>query len=342
MVAVLYNIKSGSHMIWVRPSPRLVCSDRPEGRVLPRVDPSAPQAIPAGCVRRTGISVQSPALWAVPVAPCLHESSGGSPCSHERTGRAHSQLPRRLAYTSSVTGPVMRTQGLGALAPQPVGPSGQLGKEQTLPGAEDLFSRYGVRLGQSDSAPHAGTRSVGVELLEYIQEQDGGTTETVSEAPGAYGGCGGSHAAGAAPYETASTLAPWPSPEVGVAERHAAGPSHSSLPPNLHPVVRPSFLRAGVPLEQVSRHAVVYTDASAKGWGATFNGHAVSGVWTGPQLHWHINCLELLAVHLALNRLRDAYEATYWSVWTALRLRCYAPVAYHNSPFTTSSGVGSI
>ncbi len=44
-----------------------------------------------------------------------------------------------------------------------------------------------------------------------------------------------------------------------------------------------SFLRAGVPLEQVSRHAVVYTDASAKGWGATFNGLAVSGVWTGPQ-----------------------------------------------------------
>ncbi len=65
-----------------------------------------------------------------------------------------------------------------------------------------------------------------------------------------------------------------------------------------------SFLRAGVPLEQVSRHAVVYTDSYAKGWGATFNGLAVSGVWTGPQLHWHINCLELLAVHLALNRLK--------------------------------------
>ncbi len=52
------------------------------------------------------------------------------------------------------------------------------------------------------------------------------------------------HAAGAAPYETASTLAPWPSPEVGVAERHAEGPSHSSLPPNLHPVVRP-FIPSG-------------------------------------------------------------------------------------------------
>ncbi len=66
----------------------------------------------------------------------------------------------------------------------------------------------------------------------------------------------------------------------------------------------PLFLRAGVALEQVSRHAVVFTDASATGWGATYNGQAVSGVWTGPQRHWHINCLELLAVYLALGRLK--------------------------------------
>ncbi len=90
--APIQNAHTETHL-WVRPSPRLVCSDRPEGRVLPRVDPSTPQAIPAVCVRRTGISIQSPALRAIPVAPCLHESSGGSPCSPERTGRAHSQLP---------------------------------------------------------------------------------------------------------------------------------------------------------------------------------------------------------------------------------------------------------
>ncbi len=134
----------------------------------------------------------------------------------------------------------MRTQGLGALAPQPVGPSGQLGKEQTLlPGAENLFSRYGIGFGQSDSTPHAGTCSVGVELLECVQEQVRGPTETISEAPGAYGSCGGSNAAGAASYETASTLAPWPSPEVGVVTRHSPGPSHTGLPPNPHAVVRP-------------------------------------------------------------------------------------------------------
>ncbi len=87
-----------------------------------------------------------------------------------------------------------------------------------------------------------------------------------------------------------------------------------------------SFLRAGVPLEQVSRHAVVYTDASAKGWGATFNGHAVLGVWTGPQLHWHINCLELLAVHLALNRLKRRLRGEH----VLVRTDNSATVAYIN------------
>ncbi len=65
-----------------------------------------------------------------------------------------------------------------------------------------------------------------------------------------------------------------------------------------------AFLWAGVPLKQVSRHIVVSTDASATGWGAMCNGQAAAGLWTGPQLQWHINCLELLAIWLALRRFR--------------------------------------
>ncbi len=87
-----------------------------------------------------------------------------------------------------------------------------------------------------------------------------------------------------------------------------------------------SFLWAGVPLEQVYRHAVVYTDASAKGWGATFNGLAVSGVWTVPQLHLHINCLELLAVHLALSRLKRRLRGEH----VLVRTDSTATVAYIN------------
>ncbi len=233
----------------VHPSPRLVCSDRPEGRVLSCLDT---QAISALCIRGSSISVQGPTLRAGPVSPRLHESRGGSPCSHERTGRPHPQLSQRLAHSRSVSGTVMRTQGFGAQSPQPVGPSGQLGKEQTRPSAEDLFSRYGVGFSRTVSTPHRGTCSVGVELPEYIQGQDSGPTETFSEAPGAYGSCSGSNPARLASYETASALASWPSPEMGVATRHVPSGNHSGMPPNLQPV-KPlvssgrSSPRAGVP-----------------------------------------------------------------------------------------------
>ncbi len=88
----------------------------------------------------------------------------------------------------------MRSQGLGASAPQPVGASGQLGKEQTLPCAENLFSRCGVRLGEYDGTPHGRACPSSAELPEFIQRQECGTTETVSEAPGAYGIRSYSHA----------------------------------------------------------------------------------------------------------------------------------------------------
>ncbi len=87
-----------------------------------------------------------------------------------------------------------------------------------------------------------------------------------------------------------------------------------------------AFLRAGVPLEQVSRHVVVSTDASATGWGAMCNGHAAAGLWTGPQLQWHINCLELLAVWLALRRFRTLLHEKH----VLVRSDNTATVAYIN------------
>ncbi|KAL0179586.1 hypothetical protein M9458_025028, partial [Cirrhinus mrigala] len=86
------------------------------------------------------------------------------------------------------------------------------------------------------------------------------------------------------------------------------------------------FLRSGVPLEQVSRHIIVTTDASKTGWGATCNGQAASGVWTGPRLFWHINCLELLAVLLALRRFRPMIQGKH----VLVRSDNTATVAYIN------------
>ncbi len=163
----------------VRPF-RLGCSDRPERRLLPCLDPPS---IPL-CVRRASIPV----------------------------------------------GPPLR-------APQPVGASGQPGKEQTLPYAEDLFSRQGVGLGQPHSTSLRGACSVNAEMPGVSPAQEGGSTETFSEAPGAYGILSRYHAARIASYETASALASRPSPEMGMAPRHIPGLTHPVLPSHLQPLV---------------------------------------------------------------------------------------------------------
>ncbi len=137
-------------------APGLVCSDRPEGRLLSRFD-FFPLHVSTVCVRRSGMAVQGPPLRALPVSPCVHEGCRGHPYSVTGSGRQDPQLPRRLAYPSPIQRAVGRSQGLGAPAPQPVGASGQLGKEQALPCAENLFSRCGVRLGEYDGTPHGGT-----------------------------------------------------------------------------------------------------------------------------------------------------------------------------------------
>ncbi len=139
-------------------APGLVCSDRPEGRLLSRFDPSATQTV----------------------------------------------------YPSPIQRAVERPQGLGALASQPVGASGQLGKEQALPRADNLFSRCGVRLGEYDGMPHGGMCPSSDELPELLQRQECGTTETVSVVPGAYGIRSCSHAVWIASYETTSALATLP------------------------------------------------------------------------------------------------------------------------------------
>ncbi len=50
----------------------------------------------------------------------------------------------------------------------------------------------------------------------------------------------------------------------------------------------------------IHRRHMITTDASMTGWGAVFEDRQASGEWTGEFLSWHINCLELRAVFLAL------------------------------------------
>ncbi len=81
----------------------------------------------------------------------------------------------------------MHIQGPCAPAPQLVGASGQLGKEQALSCAEHLFFQCGVGLMRACLTNKYCPLSA--ELPEYIQEENIGSTETNSEAPEAYAIC---------------------------------------------------------------------------------------------------------------------------------------------------------
>ncbi len=86
---------------------------------------------------------------------------------------------------------------------------------------------------------------------------------------------------------------------MGMAPRYTLGEHHTGVSSLLQPLDGPCFSTGrGAPRTSVT------TDASSTGWGATCNRQAASGLWTGPRLLWHINCLELLAVHLALRQFR--------------------------------------
>ncbi len=69
--------------------------------------------------------------------------------------------------------------------------------------------------------------------------QEGGSTETFSEVPGAYGILSRYHAARIASYETVSVLASRPGPEMGMAPRHIPGLTHPVLPSHLQPLIGP-------------------------------------------------------------------------------------------------------
>ncbi|KAI2645082.1 ORF V: Enzymatic polyprotein [Labeo rohita] len=219
---------------------------------------------------------------------------------------------------------------------------GSTGKRANSPRCRGSLFSCGVGLGQSDSATHRGTCPVSAKLFEFIQRQDSGPTETFSEAPGAYGIRSRSNAAQVASYEAASALASQPSPEMGVAEWHAPGTHHPILSPNLWPMVGPFFSTGGSPSRSGVQAWCGVHGCLGQGLGGHVQRACSPGLWTGPQLQWHINCLELLAVRLALGRLKRLLHGKHVLVHTdntatvayinhqgGLRSRCMWQLARH-------------
>nr|XP_055041436.1 uncharacterized protein LOC129429021 [Misgurnus anguillicaudatus] len=310
--------------ISVNTPPRLVCSNRSERHVLSCVHSPSPQTVSALCVRGVGIPIQSTTVRAVSLSPCIYESSGSGVKAPERERCSHFGLPRRLAYNSAFSTDALRAQRLNTSASRPSGSSGQLGKEQTLPYAEDLFSRDGTGLDRFIGTFNRSARPINSDLPWFFPREERGPSQTISEAPGKYGSS--RDTARAAPYETASALASRSSPEESVARRHSPCNHYTCVSSNIHPVVRPCVSESRG-FHETDLLACCCTHRCIQhGWGATYNGLAASGVWTAPQLHWQINCRELWAVYLGL--LRFATELRGKDV--LVRTDNTATVAYIN------------
>ncbi len=181
---------------------------------------------------------------------------------------------------------------------------GSTGKRASSPLRRESLFLVWSRLGEYDGAPHGRARPISAELPEFLQRQDCGSAETAQRLLG--------HMASVAAVTPLGLLHMRPlqhwlhSRVPRWAWRRGAplGERHTGVSPLLQPLDGPCLSTGRGALRTSVSACVVTTDASSTGWGATCNGQAASGLWTGPRLLWHINCLELLAVHLALRQFR--------------------------------------
>ncbi len=108
-------------------------------------------------IRRGGISIQGPPIWAVPGSPQLYTKNGCGSLSSTTDGNPHPQLPRRLAHSGPVRGGFSITQDP---PPQPLrspGAQGQLCQEHTVTQPTSVVPGDSDQLSADDSNCLSGT-----------------------------------------------------------------------------------------------------------------------------------------------------------------------------------------
>ncbi len=282
--APVQDVDAETHLS-MRPSLRLVCSNRPEGRLLPCLDPPSTQTVSPLCVRGASIPVQGPSLRAIPVASCLHQGRRSSPCTIK--GSRHS-YPQLILAQSRALLCEHRDMVLSHLSQLGL----QVNREKSKLSPTQRISFLGMEL---DSVKHTARLSEEraqsmLRCLESLQRKRAVPLKHFQRLLG--------HMATSAAITPLGLLYMRPLQRwlhdwvPRWAWRH--GTYRVSLTPSCRRTFSPwsdlAFLRAGVPLEQVSRHVVVSTDASATGWGAMCNGHAATVAYQLPRVAGSMAC----------------------------------------------------
>ncbi len=267
----------------------LVCHHRPKGCVFSHPGHSKTQEVPSVCLWRESLQYK-----VLPFAKNIYEMHGCCTGLFEAPGHSCTELSGRLAHSGSLQGASESSQGYCS-RPQPFSwPQDERQEDCAPPISANRVSggSFGFRsdAGPFGSCPDARFNS----MSGPLQARPSCLCRYLPQAVGPHG----------------SSL-PCVAPRVA---------SHEAVPLRLHPTVPatrlirvwrsccrplllwrdPAFLRSGVRMGAIHRRHMITTDASMTGWGAVFEGRPASGEWTEEFLSWHINCLELRAVFLAL------------------------------------------
>ncbi len=92
------------------------------------------------------ISIQGPAVWAVPGSPHFYTMHGCGSLPSATDGNPHTQLPRRLAHSGPVTGSFNIAKDPPPLPLRLPGAPGQLCQEHTVPQPMSFVPVHSYRL----------------------------------------------------------------------------------------------------------------------------------------------------------------------------------------------------
>ncbi len=277
----------------------LVCHYRPKGCFFSHAGRSATQEVPLVCLWREGLPIQGPSLRSGLGTENVHEVHGCCTGPFEVPGHSCAELFGRLAHSGSLQGAGESSQGYRSPPHSFSWPQNERQEECSFPLSANcvLGGSFGFR---SDADPFGSCPGFQFHSMSSpLQARPSCLSEYLPQVARLHSSGLPCVAPRVAPHEAVPL----------VDERPETTPLITSHSPNQRvaqlisapcTMRDPAFLQSGVSMGAIHRRHMITTDASMTGWGTVFEGRPAHGEWTGEFLSWHINCLELRAVFLAL------------------------------------------